>query len=134
MKSLIAVIAAFQEDRKSRANLKTLLRLLGLMAVLVLVYSVLFHVLMVHEGQKHSWLTGVYWTFTVMTTLGYAGILLGPALIGWVSGALGLRVAFGLLALSSTPALHGFGLTLLLGIGLVWLLSPCFRLVAGDAR
>ncbi|TXI25920.1 MAG: MFS transporter [Roseateles sp.] len=34
-----------------------------------------------------------------VTTLGYAGILLGPALIGWVSGALGLRVAFGLLAL-----------------------------------
>ena len=74
MKSLIAVIAAFQEDRKSRANLKTLLRLLGLMAVLVLVYSVLFHVLMVHEGQKHSWLTGVYWTFTVMTTLGFGDI------------------------------------------------------------
>lgn len=74
MKSLIAVISAFQEDRKSRANLKALLRLLGLMAVLVLVYSVLFHVLMVHEGQKHSWITGVYWTFTVMTTLGFGDI------------------------------------------------------------
>ena len=32
-----------------------------------------------------------------------------------------------LLSLSDTPALHGFGLTLLFGIGLVWLLSPCFR-------
>ena len=36
-------------------------------------------------------------------------------------------LSFGLLALSSTPALHAFGLTLLLGIGLVWLISPLFR-------
>lgn len=42
-------------------------------------------------------------------------------------GAASTLLAFGLLALSATPALHGFGLTLLLGIGLVWLLSPCFR-------
>lgn len=42
-------------------------------------------------------------------------------------GAASTLLAFGLLALSATPALHGFGLTLLLGIGAVWLLSPCFR-------
>jgi len=29
--------------------------------------------------------------------------------------------------LSATPALHSFGLTLLFGIGAVWLLSPCLR-------
>ena len=33
----------------------------------------------------------------------------------------------GLLGLSDTPALRAFGMTLLLGIGLVWLLSPLFR-------
>ena len=42
-------------------------------------------------------------------------------------GAASTLLAFGLLALSATPALHSFGLSLLLGIGLVWLLSPCFR-------
>ena len=43
-------------------------------------------------------------------------------------GAASTTLAFGLLALSATPALHSFGLSLLLGIGLVWLLSPCFRM------
>ncbi|STQ91334.1 putative exporter [Iodobacter fluviatilis] len=35
-------------------------------------------------------------------------------------------LAFGLLALSATPALHAFGLTMLLGIGLSWLFTPAF--------
>jgi predicted exporter len=42
-------------------------------------------------------------------------------------GAASTLLAFGLLALSATPALHSFGLSLGLGIALVWLLSPCFR-------
>jgi predicted exporter len=35
-------------------------------------------------------------------------------------------LAFGLLALSATPALRAFGLTMLLGIALAWLLTPMF--------
>lgn len=35
-------------------------------------------------------------------------------------------LAFGLLALSATPALRAFGLTMLFGIGLSWLLTPMF--------
>lgn len=42
-------------------------------------------------------------------------------------GAASTWLAFGLLGLSATPALRGFGLTLLFGIGLVWLISPLFR-------
>jgi predicted exporter len=42
-------------------------------------------------------------------------------------GAASTLLAFGLLALSATPALHSFGLSLGLGIALVWMLSPCFR-------
>lgn len=41
-------------------------------------------------------------------------------------GAASTWLSFGLLALSATPALRAFGLTLLIGIGLVWLLSPLF--------
>lgn len=42
-------------------------------------------------------------------------------------GAASTWLSFGLLALSATPALRAFGLSLLCGIGLVWLLSPLFR-------
>lgn len=40
--------------------------------------------------------------------------------------AISTLLAFGLLALSGTPALHAFGLTMLLGISLAWLLAPLF--------
>ncbi len=29
---------------------------------------------MAAEGQDHSWITGVYWTLTVMSTLGFGDI------------------------------------------------------------
>ena len=36
-------------------------------------------------------------------------------------------LAFGLLALSDTPVLHHFGLTVAIGLSLVWLLAPLMR-------
>jgi predicted exporter len=36
-------------------------------------------------------------------------------------------LAFGLLALSDTPVLHHFGLTVACGLTLVWLLAPLMR-------
>ena len=48
-------------------------------------------------------------------------------------GAVSTLLGFGLLALSQTPALHGFGLTMLVGVGAVWLLSPLFRPPPRDA-
>jgi hypothetical protein len=45
------------------------------MLVLVfVVYSVLFHILMLFEGRDYSWITGLYWTLTVMSTLGFGDI------------------------------------------------------------
>jgi predicted exporter len=38
-------------------------------------------------------------------------------------------LSFGLLGLSSTPALQAFGMTMLLGTALAWLLVPCFGTV-----
>ena len=47
---------------------------LFLIGVIVL-YSVLFHVVMSYvEGREYSWLTGFYWTLTVMSTLGFGDI------------------------------------------------------------
>lgn len=51
----------------------------------------------------------------------------GSAWLAVVLGAGSTWLSFGLLALSSTPALRAFGLTLLLGLVLVTLLAPCLR-------
>jgi predicted exporter len=48
-------------------------------------------------------------------------------------GAASTWLSFGLLGLSATPALRAFGLTLLFGIGLVWMISPLFRPPPHDA-
>lgn len=53
----------------------------------------------------------------------------GAAWLAVVLGAASTWLAFGLLALSATPALHAFGLTLLIGILLVWMASPLLRRV-----
>ena len=67
------VLAIFQQ-REMRMNLRALLRTLVILAVFVVVYSVIFHLLMLVEGQEHTWLTGIYWTLTVMSTLGFGDI------------------------------------------------------------
>ena len=74
MKALVTVITTVFENRTNRQNLKSLFRLLGILAVIVTVFSILFHVLMEREGQEHSWMTGFYWTLTVMSTLGFGDI------------------------------------------------------------
>lgn len=51
----------------------------------------------------------------------------GAAWLAVVLGAASTWLAFGLLALSSTPALHAFGLTLMIGVAAVWALSPWLR-------
>jgi predicted exporter len=51
----------------------------------------------------------------------------GAAWLSVVLGAAGTWLSFGLLALSSTPALHAFGLTLLFGILIVWFATPLYR-------
>ncbi len=38
------------------------------------VYSILFHFIMLLEDKEYSWVTGFYWTLTVMSTLGFGDI------------------------------------------------------------
>ncbi|MFL9923322.1 MMPL family transporter [Herbaspirillum lusitanum] len=40
--------------------------------------------------------------------------------------AISALLSFGLLALSGSPPLHAFGLTMLVGMALIWLIAPCF--------
>ena len=76
MKFLTSQLAFIVESGTSRRNLRLLYRFLLLLFLLVTVYTVLFHVLMELEGRgdAHSWLTGLYWTLTVMSTLGFGDI------------------------------------------------------------
>jgi voltage-gated potassium channel len=74
VKALIPVVTSFLETRTSRQNLLALFKLLGVLALLVTLFSVGFHLLMEREGQHFSWITGVYWTLTVMSTLGFGDI------------------------------------------------------------
>jgi voltage-gated potassium channel len=74
IKTLPAQLAYFLQKRTSRRDLKVLLRLVLALVVLVAIYSVIFHLLMLREGREFSWLTGIYWTLTVMSTLGFGDI------------------------------------------------------------
>lgn len=74
MKYMPAQLAYLLRDRRAQRNVRALLRYVLALVGLMLVYSVLFHFIMLYEGEKHSWLTGAYWTMTVMTTLGFGDI------------------------------------------------------------
>jgi len=62
----------YEED--VQRNVRALLPFIGLLAATVTLFSVIFHLIMLYEGQQHSWLTGFYWAFTVMSTLGFGDI------------------------------------------------------------
>ena len=75
MKFLSSQISYFLSERETRQNIRALLKYLAFLIVVIAVYSVVFHLIMLHaEGRYHSWMTGIYWTLTVMTTLGFGDI------------------------------------------------------------
>ncbi|MCH8805241.1 MAG: potassium channel protein [Planctomycetes bacterium] len=80
MKVFAAQFSYFVRSRKGRRNLRLLFQMLAVLAVMVTVYSVLFHYIMAWEYRHHeqpmrySWVTGFYWTLTVMSTLGFGDI------------------------------------------------------------
>lgn len=74
MKYNPAVISFFFQKESTKRNVRQLLKFLLVLAAMVAVYSVLFHFIMAAEGKDHTWLTGVYWTLTVMSTLGFGDI------------------------------------------------------------
>ena len=75
MKFVPSQLAYLTTDREARTNLRALGRYLGFLAVLIAVYAVLFHVIKAQvEHEQHSWVTGLYWTLVVMSTLGFGDI------------------------------------------------------------
>jgi len=51
-----------------------LAQFLAILVSMIAIYGILFHVIMEMEGQKHSWMTGFYWTLVTMSTLGFGDI------------------------------------------------------------
>jgi Trk K+ transport system NAD-binding subunit len=60
--------------KKQERNIWALIKFLIALIVMVTVYSTLFHFLMIFENREFSWITGFYWTLTVMSTLGFGDI------------------------------------------------------------
>jgi voltage-gated potassium channel len=74
MKSLFSEFARLSSDEATRRNLRPLLWLLFILFCFIVIYSLIFRTLMATEGQEFTWLSGVYWTLTTMSTLGYGDI------------------------------------------------------------
>ncbi len=68
---------SFLNQKSTRRSVGMLLRFILLIFTLILLYSAMFQYIMQQEGQVHSWTTGIYWTLTVMSTLGFGDITFG---------------------------------------------------------
>jgi len=98
MKTIVTIVSTLMTNRTSRFNLLALMKLLVVLGLLIAAYSTIFHYLMEREDQHHSWITGVYWTLTVMSTLGFGDITFATdagrlfSIIVMVSGVIFLLV------------------------------------------
>ena len=71
---MLRLIAFFLEHPGRRRGIVRLLWVLSAFLLIVILYSVLFHLLMLYEGRYFSWFDGVYWTLTTMSTTGFGDI------------------------------------------------------------
>ena len=74
MKFLFTQLLYFFQHKTAQRNLVTLGKFFAFLFLIVCLYSVLFHALMMYENRYYSWITGFYWTMTVMSTLGFGDI------------------------------------------------------------
>lgn len=75
MRSLGTEVKQFFGQPEMRQNLRALIRFGLVLVVVIAVFTFLFHIIMLYvEEERHSWVTGLYWTLTVMSTLGFGDI------------------------------------------------------------
>ncbi len=74
MKYLPSQLLFFFRNKSTKRNMVLLTKFLAFIIAIIFLYSVFFHVIMLHEGKNFSWVTGFYWTLTVMSTLGFGDI------------------------------------------------------------
>lgn len=74
MKLIFSQMAFFLAEQSNRRNMRFMLRFIAFAFSLVLLYTFIFHRIMLFEGRDFSPLTGLYWTLSVMSTLGLGDI------------------------------------------------------------
>lgn len=75
MKFLPPQLTYLLTKSQTRQNINALLKYLVFLVATILIYSIIFHFIMLYvEGREFSWITGFYWTLTVMSTLGFGDI------------------------------------------------------------
>jgi len=75
MKFLTSQLLTLLFPARARPNIRALASYSLLLVATVALFASGFLLIMSHvEGQEHSWVTGVYWALTVMTTLGFGDI------------------------------------------------------------
>ncbi len=74
MKQFIQQIVFFIRNKQARKSGTRLARFLLIILFTICTYSIVFHLIMLYEGRDFSWITGLYWTLTVMSTLGFGDI------------------------------------------------------------
>jgi len=74
MKFIPAQIMYLLRDSRAKRNIRSLISFIVILLLFIILYSVLFHLIMQLEGRDFTWVTGLYWTLTVMSTLGFGDI------------------------------------------------------------
>ncbi len=74
MKFIPSQLVYFLKSSGTKRNIKLLYKFIIILFLMITLYSTLFHFIMEYEGRKFSWLSGLYWTFVTMTTLGFGDI------------------------------------------------------------
>ena len=100
MKFLSGPFSILFRERSTRRNVSYFFRFIIALTVVTLIFSLLFHYIMEYEGRSYSWMTGLYWTLTVMSTLGFGDITfssdLGKAfsIVVLLTGIVSLLIVF----------------------------------------
>ena len=75
MKFLATQVTYFLSQNQTRQNIRALIKYVLFLVAVIVIFSILFHFIMLYvEDQEYSWITGFYWTLTVMSTLGFGDI------------------------------------------------------------
>ncbi len=74
MKFFPSQFSLLSQGKGARRNFGYFFRVILILTVCVAVFSIMFHYIMEYEGREYSWITGLYWTLTVMSTLGFGDI------------------------------------------------------------
>ncbi len=74
MKTMATQLSLLLQFGLRKSNVQLLIKFSLVLIFFFVVYSVLFHMLMLYEGREFSWITGFYWTLTTMSTLGFGDI------------------------------------------------------------